>query len=151
MKMMKRAIFATAALALSSTAFATGINFDSGDLITSASAECPLLGEGVTLNLSKNVSGAYMCDTTYTDIRIATCHAAGSNKSTTIDCAVVGFATDGTTPLFNSATSTCSAPWSITNYRVFGGSSKGGAVAAMANTGSCLTAPPEGHAFMTVQ
>lgn len=142
MKSMKTkvAIAVLAALPL----FASAAAIPSGTAITTA--QCTLLGEQVTLNLSNNVSGAYACDETASTITVAACHKAGSRKPTDIPCAVVTPA-NGTTPAVYNDSSCTGAPnqtFEITDYRGYVASSQGGSVAAQDLGGNCTAQSIEG-------
>ena len=51
-----------------------------------ATLGCSLLANGVRINLSANVEGYYACDFANSDIRIGTCHVAGSRAEQTVVC-----------------------------------------------------------------
>lgn len=153
MKMITRAMLMAAGLGLSMAA-AAGTQINTGAVVdrdgTTAGYACALLGEGVTINLSKNVSFAYNCDLANSDIRVAGCHAAGSRKATQLDCAVIGYMPDGTTPIYNGATCTgvTGEQYTIANFRVFEGSSRGGTVAAVDLGGPCTDATVAGVPYL---
>lgn len=101
--------------------------------------KCALLNEPVTLNLSKNVVGAFSCDVNTNAMKVATCHTAGF-RSPTLTCAVIGTddSTDPVTPIFNNAG--CKAAGdvlSIPDFNGFAASSTGGTVANVVLGGNC--------------
>lgn len=153
MKKITRVMLFAAGLGMSMAASA-GTSIPTGSTIdrdgTISNLPCVLLGEGVTINLSKNVSAAYSCDALNLDIRVAACHAAGSRKATQIDCAVIGVGTDGTTPIYNNSacTGVTGQQYAIANFRIFEGSSRGGTVAAVDLGGPCTDATAAGVAYL---
>lgn len=101
--------------------------------------DCVLLSSQVRINLSANVSGGYQCDEIDQDIRIATCHAAGSRQAGSEQCQQVGTETDGS-PIFNDASCGSAADtFEIADFRGFVASSTGGSVSAQALGGACGT------------
>jgi len=113
-------------------------------------AMCTLLTEGVTLTLSKNVRAAYNCATVDNSIRIATCHAAGSIKATSMQCAIVGYDATGK-PIYNNTGCQGQTPtdvYQIASARVYETMSKGGS-AAPADLGHTCTADPTDAPIMT--
>lgn len=124
---MKKVLGFIAVLALvsgfASAETAFGDATDGGGSSTITSGDCSLLGGGVQLNLSANVFGGYDCDETNQDIKIATCHFAGSRA-----------ALDVTTTDPDTGETTTET---ITDYRAFTASSTGGSVEINALGGNC--------------
>ena len=145
MNKIARVMLIVAGLGVSLSASAAGTYFQSGKTVDKDGATdgfaCSLLGEGVTLNTSRGVNAAYMCNPDALDIRVAACHVSGSRKQTQIDCAVIGVSTDGTTPVYNNSAcdGTSGQQYTITNFRAFEGSSRGGTVAAADDLGGPCT------------
>ena len=84
--MMKKLLpFGAAALGLiiSAQANAAAIPI-SGNSNVLTPNECDALDNNITIQLSKDVIGAYNCDAT--SFIAATCHTAGSNKTQTLEC-----------------------------------------------------------------
>lgn len=138
MKKNLLALFAAATVAFASSAMAAPTAI-SGTPITNT--ECPVLGEQVLLNLSKGVSGAYDCFEATNSINVGACHSSGS-RSTTLTCAQVGFAADGTTPAYND--SQCNdtnvgqnVEVTTPSYRGFRAASTGGSVGAQSLSANC--------------
>jgi hypothetical protein len=93
---------------------------------TTADEECVLLGENVTLNLSRAVHGAFQCDEATNAIKISTCHETGSRKPTVVNCTAQGEA-----PNITYTPSGCTADTpniEIADYRGFTANSRGGGV-----------------------
>lgn len=111
-------------------------NITSGSVIDNTA--CVLLGDNVTLNLSKSVSGAYSCDETSSTIKVATCHATGSRKPTQVACASTTDATTGEA-VWNDAScdGTANQTFEIADYRAFAASSQGGSVMTVNLGGNC--------------
>lgn len=105
----------------------------SGEAITDA--ECALLGEQVTINLSNNVSAAYTCDAITNTITVGACHAAGSRNPLTVTCASSGVDPDITWN-DDSCTSTTDT-FEIADFRGYTATSQGGKVAPSALGGNC--------------
>lgn len=114
----------------------------SGTAITTA--DCKLLGEQVTLNLSNNVSGAYSCNEITSTINVAACHKAGSRKSMDVKCAIVT-PEDGATPAVwnNGSCKATTDTFESSDYRGYVASSKGGSVAQKELGGNCTAATAE--------
>lgn len=138
MKKIITAMVMAAGLGAAFTASAAGIVIKNGVAITNADTECPLLGDNVTINLSNNVSGAYSCDLALAEIKVATCHKAGSRKASQIACQQVSQDETGN-PIYNDAScdGTTGQTFEIADFRAFAGSSKGGSVGAKALGGAC--------------
>ena len=101
----------------------------------SAPATCVLLGENVTINLSRAVHGAYECDEATNAIKIATCHETGSRKATVVNCTA-----QGEEPNITYTPEGCTAETpsiEITDYRGFNANSRGGGVGTAQLGGSC--------------
>lgn len=139
---------------VSGSALAAGVAVETGTPLDSE--DCSLLRDRVTINLSSGVTMAYNCAETATQINVAACHSAGSQKPQTIACAATGV--DATTgdPIWND--SSCPTPatdpaatFEIQGRRVFTGSSAGGNVAAgTLDSATCDLAALQGQANMQV-
>ena len=114
---------------------AHAVTIPSGEAITTA--DCPLLGEQVILNLSSNVNGAYACDEANSLISVAACHRAGSRNPLTVTCAITSAA--GVTPVTWNDPSCADATdtFEIADYRGYSANSQGGRVAPSALGGQC--------------
>lgn len=129
MKKISFAIFAGVAMLAAQSATAAGTKVPSGTAITIN--DCQLLGEDATINLSKNVLGAYNCDVINTEIEIGTCHEAGSRKPKTLDC------TGTDLPVAGCSTG---ATYDIPDFSGFTASSMGGTVSPVPLGGNCTDA-----------
>lgn len=112
------------------------------DGTTITPALCGVLGEDVTLNLSKNNMGDYSCDEPNNIIRVGACNTGGSRTPLTVQCAITS--ASGVTPVtYNGAgcagTSTTDT-FIVSNYRGYVANSSGGAVAVVDLGGSCTEA-----------
>ncbi|MDX1724042.1 MAG: hypothetical protein R3355_13180 [Pseudomonas sp.] len=139
-------------LAISGVAFATddaGTAIVSGESITNTAADCSLLSEPVTINLSSGVVGAYACDTTDNVIAVAACHPSG-RKTVTFDCDP-SLATDATGYVAGCeavGTSTTVGTYTADAGVAYVASTSGGRVAGVAaegctGTGAVTTAEAE--------
>lgn len=102
---------------------------------TTATATCDLLGETVTINLSRAVHGAFMCDEATNAVTIATCHETGSRKPATVQCVTLGEGTDAI-----NVPEGCTPGTEVeleVAYRGFVANSRGGGVATTALGGNC--------------
>ena len=137
MKNILSALLIAGGIAASFGAHATTVI--SGQVISGGdTGACPLLGEGVTLNLSKDVLGAYTCEVPNSSIKIATCHKSGSRKPLLVDCVAVG------DPAVNTPTGcTLGQQAEISDYRGFTASSRGGGIATEDLGGNCTQASVE--------
>ncbi|WAE62949.1 hypothetical protein OUY36_05045 [Stutzerimonas sp. R40042] len=128
------------ALSMSATSvMAAGTAIESGQPITGGdTGDCVLLGDNVSLNLSKDVYGAYSCTEVSSAIKVATCHKSGSRKPTNVSCAVTGEDASGN-PTYNdsSCDGTSGQTFEITDYRAFVANSRGGSVSATDLGGAC--------------
>ncbi len=98
-----------AAMSLSMNAAAgtiSGSTTGATSTVTSAS-DCQLLSENVTINLSKQVSAGYACNTTSNVLAFAACHANG-RKSGTNNYIFYG-ASDGGSVTADTNSGACSA------------------------------------------
>lgn len=139
MKKLISALLITGGIAASFGAHADPIV--SGGTITGGDAgDCVLLGENVTLNLSKDVSGAYVCEEPNSEIKIATCHKSGSRKPLLVDCVRVG---DAEPAVYAPTGCTPGEQFEIADYRGFTASSRGGGVATEDLGGACTDATVE--------
>lgn len=107
----------------------------SASATTISNTECELLGETVTINLSRAVHGAYLCDEATNAIKISTCHETGSRKATTVACTAQGTAPDITYTPEGCTADTPSIE--ITDYRGFVANSRGGGVGYSQLGGAC--------------
>lgn len=135
---MKKNIFAALfLLGVSASAIATPIP---STPITPAL--CGVLGENVTLNLSKNNIGDYSCDEPNSIMRVGACNTGGSRTPLTVQCAITS--ANGVVPVtYNGAGCAGTSPtdtFVVSNYRGYIGNSKGGAVATVDLGGSCTAA-----------
>ena len=89
---------ATSGLAFAADNVVTQIS--SGTYIENTAGGCSILRDRVTVNTSRDVTLAYNCLTARTKVNLAGCHAAGSQKPTTVTCQVTGEDEDGA-PTFN--------------------------------------------------
>lgn len=108
---------------------------------TVANAECVLLGETVTLNLSSGVQGVYKCDEPNSVITVAACHGTGSRKPKSISCAVDP--SDTATPPTKFLPAGCkdaTSSLTISDYSAFKAGSNGGSIAQDVLGGSCAAA-----------
>ena len=141
-------VVGTCLIASSSVMAATALSAGSSSSV--ATANCTLLSESVTVNLSSNVSAAYECYEATSDIRIATCHKGGSRKETTASCeytACDAANEDGSQDNCTSNDTSCgtSSPatgtevptFTYVDYSAFVASSTGGSVAKSQLGGSC--------------
>ncbi|WP_303907572.1 hypothetical protein [Thiohalomonas denitrificans] len=138
MKKLITAGLLSLAMMTSFSAMAAGTNFSTGTVIQNDNTGCELLGEPVTLQLSKNVHGAYSCAVIDASIKVATCHEAGSRKATALQCQSVG--TDPLTneTIWNDSSCTAAADtFDIADFRSYAASSTGGTVAPGALGGAC--------------
>lgn len=79
---MKKHLSILAACMLVATG-ASATALTQGGATTVSTTNCPLLKEGVTLNLSKDVAGAYACESSTNVIAVSTCHPNGRKVSST--------------------------------------------------------------------
>ncbi|WP_255988356.1 hypothetical protein [Chitinolyticbacter albus] len=100
---------------------------------------CPVLGEPVTLNFSKNVSAAYSCDDTTSNMRVATCHSGGSRKPLPVVCASADDGAGGVTWNAPGCT-TNGATVTISNYRGYRSNNQGGVLGVYDLGGACSAA-----------
>ncbi|WP_137010758.1 hypothetical protein [Ectopseudomonas oleovorans] len=145
MKKNLLALFAASAVVFASSAMAAPTAISSGTDITTT--QCAILGETVRLNLSKGVHGGYNCDETRNAINVGACHETGS-RSSSLTCAQIGVAADGTTPVFNDpgcAGQPAGHVITVTNpsYRGYRASSTGGSVGAQSLSANCAAGVPE--------
>ncbi|SUD41642.1 Uncharacterised protein [Ectopseudomonas mendocina] len=145
MKKNLLALFAASAVVFASSAMAAPTEIESGKEITTTN--CTILGDTVKLNLSKGVRGAYNCDETRNAINVGACHETGSRSSTLV-CAQIGVAANGTDPVFNDAA--CAGqpagtviPVANPSYRGYRASSTGGSVGAQSLSANCGDGVPE--------
>lgn len=102
---------------------------------TTADATCDLLGETVTINLSRAVHGAFLCDEATNAVTIATCHETGSRKPATVQCVTLGDGADAV-----NVPEGCTPGEDVeleVAYRGFVANSRGGGVATTALGGNC--------------
>ncbi|MDH5785904.1 MAG: hypothetical protein OEZ16_09905 [Chromatiales bacterium] len=146
MKMITRAFLFAVAFMASAAAMAAGTAVTSGAPITNT--DCTLLGETVTLNLSSNVFGAYQCIEIDNEIKVATCHKAGSRKATSLPCQVVGTDPGTGASVYNNpaCTGATGETFEIADYRGFIASSTGGSVGTTDLGGNCTAATVGGLA-----
>ena len=105
----------------------------------SATLGCSLLASGVRVNLSANVSAYYACDFANSDIRIGTCHAAGSRAEKTVSCTnVADTSTDASAFEFSDPDNcvTEGTDATFTDRSAFIATSTGGSVGEAALNGS---------------
>jgi len=128
-----------AAMTITTGAHATAIA--SGTPILSST--CAVLGENVTLNLSRGVTGAYECSEANNSINVAACHEAGS-RTDQVACVVVGSdtSTSPATPIYSDPSCNASnVGTTITvtppRYRGYVASTTGGSVGAQQLSGVC--------------
>lgn len=126
------------AASLSASAAATITTIVSGSSYDETNS-CILLSEAVTLNLSKNVKGAFSCDEANNVMKVATCHTAGFRVSG-ITCSVIGTDTSVTpaAPIYNNGA--CTAAGEVipgADYLGFAASSSGGTVGDVFLGGNC--------------
>jgi len=95
---------------------------------------CSLLASGVRINLSANVEGYYACDFANSDIRIGTCHVAGSRAEKTVDCVED---TDGN--FQSSQCTTAGQSVTFTDRSAFVATSTGGSVGEAELDGNTCT------------
>jgi len=144
MRTIIHSLLATMGLIISASVIAAGTSIENGQPITNA--DCALLSESVNLNLSASVSGAYQCDSILLNtIRVATCHAAGSRKATSVDCAQTDTAEDGSA-VYNdpSCDGTAGQTFEIVDFRAFAASSVGSGVGTVDLGGNCTDASVAG-------
>lgn len=105
---------------------------------TVSSAECSLLGETVTLNLSNGVKGVYKCDLANSVITFAACHETGSRKPKEVQCAADP--ADTATPPTKFLPAGCADATSkltISDFSAFKAGSNGGAIVQDVLGGAC--------------
>lgn len=105
---------------------------------TVANAECSLLGETVTLNLSNGVQGVYNCDEPKSVITVAACHETGSRKPKAVNCAADP--SDTATPPTKFLPAGCTdatGTVTISDYSAFKAGSNGGSIAQDVLGGNC--------------
>jgi hypothetical protein len=142
MKKINFAVLTVLGLGISSAALAAPTNVSGSTVITTG--DCVLLGEQVTLNLSANVTGAYQCTDADQTIVIGTCHASGSRKPLDVQCTAVP---DTDPAEFEPAGCPDAEPGTkvtISNYRAYTASSRGGSVTAQELGGNCTAATLNG-------
>lgn len=108
---------------------------------TVSGAECNMIGDTVTLNLSSGVQGVYKCDEPNSVITVAACHETGSRKPKTVDCAVDP--SDTATPATKFLPAGCSdatGTLTISDYSGFKAGSNGGTIASDVLGGNCTAA-----------
>lgn len=115
--------------------------FSSGSTATAGAAgTCTLLANDVTLTLSNNVFGNYGCYVPNNEIKVATCHSAGTRKQETIQCAQTGTDADGN-PEYNDdscANADVGTTYTSTQFgKAFVVSTTGGSVAASSLSAYC--------------
>lgn len=96
---------------------------------------CSLLASSVRINLSANVEGTYTCDFANSDIRIGTCHIAGSRAEKTVSCTMVDDG-DGGQELSDSNCTTAGTDATFTDRSAFIATSTGGSVSETALNGN---------------
>lgn len=128
---------------VSASAFAAPILVTTASETVSATDNCVLLANDVTVGVSSNVTGGYQCNETTGIIMVAACHAGGS-RDTGVICAYYDDDGDATTPMvLNSSgctddmTKAPAKPSTIPNYKAFSASSAGGAMTEQELTGRC--------------
>ncbi|MCQ4346119.1 hypothetical protein NGA35_01460 [Pseudomonas stutzeri] len=124
---MGASFVATAAPVAANTGFE-----GSGDVSITA---CTLLADPVTLNLSKNVVGAYNCNEANSIITVAACHKGGSRSERNVVC--VADPDDASATIPAGCTVGESVP--ITDYVGYKAGSNGGSIATEALGGACAT------------
>ncbi len=104
--------------------------------------DCAVLGDSATLNLSKNVTGAYSCDEGTNTIKVATCHSSGSRLAREGVCAGTPNETDATKTDWNY--SGCAKDGDKVSlppdYKGFYATTKGGSVVDKQLGGVCSDA-----------
>ncbi len=126
MKKIALAVLMATGAGASFNAMAAGTNITTNPITQTM---CPLLGEPVVINLSKNVSGAWQCEEITTTIRVAACHAAGSRKAKTVQCTGEDTDLDGVLDKFSpTGCADANSTVDIADYTAFGGTSKGGSL-----------------------
>jgi hypothetical protein len=85
---MKKLIFGLLASVVVSNAMAVdaGTALSGSQAVTPDAQGCSLLSEGVTINLSAGVVGAYACNTVSNVVGVAACHPNGRKGDVTSDC-----------------------------------------------------------------
>jgi hypothetical protein len=104
---------------------------------------CPVLGEPVTLNFSKNVNPAYSCDDTTSNMRVATCHTGGSRKPLEVVCKGADDGSGNT--VYNAPGCTADdQKVTISNYRGYRSNNQGGVLGTFDLGGACTTGSVDG-------
>lgn len=103
--------------------------------VTGSTNVCTLLDSAVNINLSDNVSGYYSCDFATSDIRVGTCHVAGSRAETTVACTDVDPDPD-VVELSDDNCSTVGTDATYTDRSAFIATSTGGSVSKTAMGGA---------------
>lgn len=137
---MKKNILAALFVVGAGLSFAAGATEITSTAITPA--VCPLLGEDVVLNLSKNNKGDYSCDEATSTIRVGACNTGGSRTPLTVQCALTS--APGVTPVTYNGSSCAGTATTdtfiISNFRGYVANSKGGSVAVVDLGGQCTAA-----------
>lgn len=123
-----------ASFAASAVDVAVNTGFEGSANVTTTA--CKLLADPVTLNLSKNVVGAYNCDEATSVIGVAACHKGGSRSAKEVTCAedpknAGTFLPTGCAKAGDKIT--------ITDYVGYSAGSNGGSIATEALGGACAT------------
>lgn len=74
----------TLAAVASAQVSAAPLNLPGSGVITPVTGDCPALDNNITVQVSKDVYAVYNCTTV--SFQAATCHGAGTNKTTTQTC-----------------------------------------------------------------
>lgn len=125
------------------SSFASAVQIDGNPILP---ADCSLLAEQVTLNLSTNVIGAYNCDVPNTRVDIGACHESGSRKPLVVNCTAVGVDPVSGDNIYNddSCDGTPQQTFTIADYRGYQASTSGGSVGASDLGGNCNAGAAEG-------
>ena len=141
---MKKIIIATAAIlgaGISGAALADAGPFQGNNTVTVT--DCTMLSGSVTLGVSSNVHGHYICDEQYNVVKVGACHEGGSRTAAV--CAWLP-GLDGTVgtsdDVLNYSTCTVSLvgtipPTQDPDYNAYVVGSGGGSIAGVALGGRC--------------
>lgn len=97
-------------------------------------ANCKLLADAVSLNLSKNVWGVYNCDETKSIISVAACHKGGSRAEKSVTC--IDDPDDNGSKTIPAGCE-IGKTVAITDYVGYKASSSGGSIGTKALGGAC--------------
>ncbi|MNF50702.1 hypothetical protein D3C84_320040 [compost metagenome] len=101
-----------------------------------SSTECALLADTVTLNLSKNVVGAYSCDEATSVIVVAACHKGGSRSEKQVACTTDP---NDNTKFLPAGCTAATGTVPVTDYVGYSAGSNGGSIATSELGGACAT------------